>query len=111
MGTMGKKLVLAVAWAAMLFLAADILHPLHTLVTKDIVEGCLIPDFIQFYLAGKLVAEGRSSELYHRPTYEAMTAELAAQGNGVYSWHFNRPAFDALLSAPFSWFPYVTAAR
>ncbi|HYM12887.1 MAG TPA: hypothetical protein VEU62_19265, partial [Bryobacterales bacterium] len=108
---MGKKILFAAAWIAMLLLAADILQPLRTLVTKPIVEGCLIPDFMQFYLAGKLVREGRSAELYHPPTYEAMAAELGAQGNGVYSYRFNRPAFAALLSVPFSWFSYVTAAR
>jgi hypothetical protein len=111
MGTIGKGLLLAAAWLAALWIAADMLHPWWALVAPSVNRHYVPPDFMQFYLGGKLAAQGRSSELYHGPTYDGMAGELRAQGYRVHAYRFNRPPFTAYLWAPLAWLSYLTAAR
>jgi Glycosyltransferase family 87 len=71
-------------------------------------------DFMQFYFAGKLAAAGRISELYHPHTFDPMVEDVRAQGETVlytYGYRLIRPAFDAFLCIPFSWFSYRNAVR
>ncbi len=70
------------------------------------------PDFMPFYLGGKLARSGQIGELYHKPAYQPLIAELRSTGermNPIDAHYFIRPAFQAFLYAPFTYFPYRTA--
>ena len=56
-------------------------------------------DFIQFYSAGSVVTRGAASHLY----------DLAVQSEVLRQ--FTHPPFEAILYAPFAFFPYATAFR
>jgi hypothetical protein len=64
-------------------------------------------DFKIFYTAGRMVREGRGSQLYDEATQlrvqeEFLPGRIAAQGLLPY----NHPPFEALLFVPFSFLPY-----
>jgi len=87
----------------------------------NVCIGCLyllpmrmIPvwDLPNFYYAAQLVRAGQASELYNKPAYEPLVAELRKTDGpvAVYSY-FNRPAFAALLFLPLAYFSYRTASN
>ena len=106
---MGGRLVAVWSWLGILGLAALFLYPARSLLIPGAPKRYFPPDFMQFYFAGRLAAEGRMGEIHRKATYEPMTAELAAQGERNRLAPFNRPAFAAFFCIPLSWFPYRTA--
>src|ERR1700758_4165354 len=71
------------------------------------------PDFLAFYLGGKLAASGHIRQIYDPSAYRPLIEQLHQQGvrtNPFDANYFIRPAFQAYFYIPFSWFPYRTAA-
>ena len=100
-----RKLLFAGAWVAMIAIGLTFLKPLRQ--TRP-------PDFMPFYFAGKLAASGQISQIYHRPAYQPLIAELRATGermNPVDAHYFIRPAFQAYFYVPFALFSYPVASR
>jgi len=64
-------------------------------------------DYAQFHFAGKLVAEGKVSQIYDRAAYAPLEAVVRAEHGKLSLCHFfNRPAYGALLWWPLSFFSY-----
>lgn len=70
------------------------------------------PDFIPFYLGGKVAASGHIAEIYQKEAYAPYIAEIFKQGAAMTygNYYFIRPVFQVLLYVPFSWLPYATAS-
>jgi hypothetical protein len=100
-----RKLLLVGAWVAMIVIGLTFLKPLRQ--TRP-------PDFMPFYFAGKLAASGQISQIYHRPAYQPLIAELRATGEHMHpldAHYFIRPAFQAYFYIPFTLFSYPAASR
>ncbi len=100
-----RKLLLAGAWVAMIAIGLTFLKPLRQ--TRP-------PDFMPFYFAGKLAASGQIAQIYHRPAYQPLIAELRATGERMHpldAHYFIRPAFQAYFYIPFTLFSYPAASR
>jgi hypothetical protein len=73
------------------------------------------PDFLAFYLGGKMAAGGHIAQVYDKAAYRPYIAELRDSGvrmNDKHDAHyFIRPAFQAFLYAPFALLPYRAASR
>ena len=101
---MPQRFFLAAAWIGMLLIGAIFLSPRRN--TRP-------PDFLPFYLAGKLAAAGQIAQIYHKAAYQPWIAELRASGeqmSSVDAHYFIRPAFQAFFYVPFSWFSYPVAS-
>ena len=83
---MERKLLTALSWAGVLWLAGLILYPARSVLNPWGPKRYFPPGFMHFYFAGKLAAEGRTAEIHHPPAYEAMLREMQAQ------WERNDPA-------------------
>jgi hypothetical protein len=69
------------------------------------------PDFSIFYTAGKIVVEGRGAQLYDDDLQESVQrsfAPVAVERRGSIL-PYNHPPFEAVLFAPFTRLPYLTA--
>lgn len=64
-------------------------------------------DFRQLYTAGYMVSSGHRYELYDYDSQLRFQNQLASQADVALP--FIRPAYQALIFAPFSWLPYRTA--
>ena len=65
-------------------------------------------DFRQLYAAGYMLRTGQASQLYDIKVQRAVQHELFSSGAGDYIY-FLRPAYEAILLAPFSLLPYRSA--
>ena len=71
------------------------------------------PDFLPFYLGGKLAASGQIRQIYDRSAYQPLIMQLHRDGERDHpygAYYFIRPAFEAYLYAPFTLFSYRTAS-
>lgn len=97
-----KNLALAVSW----LLAAT-----FTFIVQASVRTAP-PDLEQFYLAGQLIAAGRSDEIHSPAAYAPLVEQLNQSGAGVSGIrYFNRPAFAALPWAVVSRLPYEAVVQ
>ena len=70
-------------------------------------------DFMPFYLGGKLAASGQIAHIYDKPAYQPLIAQLRNEGERMSradAHYFIRPAFEAFLYIPFTWFSYRRAS-
>ena len=69
------------------------------------------PDFSIFYTAGKIVAEGRGTQLYDDEVQESVQRSFAAQGvqKRRTILPFNHPPFEAAFFAPFTVLSFLNA--
>src|SRR5690349_22383503 len=102
MGRASRRILIAGVCIFNLGIACIYLWPLR---------GRPVWDLPQFYFAGKLVRQGRISELYNRAAYEPLIAELRTTDPQAtrYSLYFNRPAFEAPLFLPLAFFSFRQA--
>ena len=85
-------------WTALFDLQADRLN--HT------VNQAEFEDYVAFYAAGKLVAEGRGADLYETEVLAAKEREVMGRPvGGTGSLGFFNPPFVALFFAPFTLLP------
>jgi len=99
-----KKLGLIAAWSLVILIAALLLSPLRSKHPHD---------FMLMYFAGRLADSGQISQLYSKPAYQPLIAELRATGepmSTIDAHYFLRPAFAAFFFAPFSRLPYPAAS-
>jgi hypothetical protein len=103
----GKRLLLLAAW---LFVAFNFGGVLRQMVKNP------PSDFVLYYFGGELARSGHISQLYHKPAYEPLIADLQAQHEvlnstvtSIHSYYFLRPAFAAFLYVPYSWLTYRAA--
>jgi hypothetical protein len=70
-------------------------------------------DLPQFYFASQLMREGKTSELYNPAAYQPLIEKLRVSDPRAadHSLYFNRPAFEAPLFLPLSFFCFKTASR
>jgi hypothetical protein len=71
------------------------------------------PDFVPFYLGGKMVFSGHIQRLYDKAAYEPFIAQFVQEGGRrtrFENYYFIRPPFQAFFYVPFSWFSYPTAS-
>ncbi len=71
------------------------------------------PDFVHFYLGGKMIVSGRAAEIFNKPAYEPLIAQALREGappTKFGNYYFNRPLFQALFYAPFALLPYGAAS-
>jgi len=71
------------------------------------------PDFMPFYLGGKLAASGQIARIYDKPAYQALIAQLRGEGERMSPFdanYFIRPAFEAFFYVPFTWLSYRYAS-
>jgi hypothetical protein len=68
------------------------------------------PDFTVFYTAGKIVREGRGSQLYDGPTQQAVQRDFTTDADLRRSaLPYIHPPFEALLFLPLTFLPYTAA--
>ena len=70
-------------------------------------------DFMPFYLGGKLAASGQIAHIYDKAAYQSLIVQLRHEGERMSPFdanYFIRPAFEAFLYIPFTWFSYHQAA-
>jgi hypothetical protein len=70
-------------------------------------------DFMPFYLGGKLAASGQIARIYDKQAYQPLIAQLRNEGERMSRFdahYFIRPAFEAFLYIPFTWFSYRQAS-
>jgi hypothetical protein len=66
-----------------------------------------------FYLGGKLAASGQIAHIYDKSAYQPLIEQLRSEGERMSPFdahYFIRPAFEAFLYVPFTWFSYRRAA-
>jgi Glycosyltransferase family 87 len=70
-------------------------------------------DLPQFYFASQLMRSGKAAELYNPSAYKPLIEDLRAIDPRAadHSLYFNRPAFEAPLFFPLSFFSFQTASR
>jgi len=100
----GKRNVLITVFLAgmtccNLLLASRVIAPLR--------EG--LQDFTIYYMAGRLVREGRAAALYDMGVQYRTQVRFALVPSPEETKPFNHPAFEALLFVPFTLLPYWPA--
>lgn len=71
------------------------------------------PDFIQFYLAGRMVVSGHIAHIYDKQSYAPLINQILREGARPLkfgNYYFNRPSFQSLYYAPLALFSYPTAS-
>jgi len=71
------------------------------------------PDFMPFYLGGKLAAAGQIARIYDTSAYQPLIEQMRLEGERMSPFdanYFIRPAFEAFLYVPFSWLSYRNAS-
>jgi hypothetical protein len=67
------------------------------------------PDFTVYYTAGRMLSEGRGSQLYDPHAQLAVQREFAADAETRYALPYIHPPFEALIFLPLTFLPYPAA--
>jgi hypothetical protein len=104
MSSTGNRLLIAIACMINFAIGYAYLRPF---------DDRRVVDLPQFYIAGKLAASGRISHLYDPAVYVGWNEELRKEAPKSANWpnYFNRPAFEAFLFVPLSYFSFRTASH
>jgi hypothetical protein len=104
-----RRLLLAVAWVGAVMLAGTLLYPARNMLSLHAPQRYFPPDFMQFYFAGQLAADGRVAQLYNQAAHEPLVRGVGLRPEQVGRYPIIRPAFVAYLCIPLTWFSYRTA--
>ncbi|HZS49682.1 MAG TPA: glycosyltransferase family 87 protein [Bryobacterales bacterium] len=102
------KALLGIAWLAAVWIFLVSLAPAFSLMNPS-HSGYFPPDYMQFYMVGRMAAAGDIAKIYDKAAYEPLVRELRSQGERIGDYPFNRPSFEAFACIPLSWFSYRTA--
>jgi len=104
MKTAGRRVFLTVMMASMLVLHLFLAWKLRDLIPKG------YPDFTIFYSAGKIIDDGKSTQLYdERTQYDTQRSFAPDVKIRLSALPYNHPPFEALLFVPFTKIPYFPA--
>jgi|GEM_PF-3036806 len=103
-----RKALLGIAWLAAAWIFLVSLAPSLSLMNPS-HPRYFPPDYMQFYMVGRMAAAGDIAKIYDKAAYEPLVRELRSQGERIGDYPFNRPSFEAFASIPLSWFSYRTA--
>lgn len=92
-----------VAWLLLAIVEASLLIGLWPIITSGLA---LRTDFVNFYVAGKIVNQGNRVNLYNVTTQAPMIVSILGHNNFDYFLH---PPFFALVLEPFAYLPYQDA--
>lgn len=99
-----RKILVAFICAFNLFIGCLFLAPVRTRPVWDLPS---------LYFAGRLVRSGHISQLYNRPAYAPLIAEVrqADPKAASHAGYYNRPAWEAPLFLPLAFFSFQDASR